>query len=106
MCRLGRGFSWHALVLSALLFFALSIGLVIFKGERRNKQRVNSDNTGIFEASKHFLFYEDKLVIQTLEPASKFELEYSKFYACIESKNLIIFYLSQKEATLIRKKDI
>jgi len=98
--------SFLKLILSWIAFFTLAIVTVIFKVERKNAQRVKTDKTGAFDSINTLKFYEDKIVFENNALKSTGELEYSQFYALMESKDYFIFYLTINQASLIRKKDI
>lgn len=94
------------LVVSWIFLFALAIGIVLFKVERKNAQRIKTDKTGTFDSINTLKFYEDRIVIENKALKSKGELKYNQFYALMESKEYFIFYLTANQASLIRKKDI
>ncbi len=94
------------LVVSWIFLFALAIGIVLFKVERMNAQRIKTDKTGTFDSINTLKFYDDRIVIENKALKSKGELKYNQFYALMESKEYFIFYLTANQASLIRKKDI
>ena len=89
-----------------VFLFALAVGAIVFKAERRYKQRLKTDRTGAFGSTNTLKFYEDKIVMESDSPRSAGELTYEQFYAVLESKEYLIFYLTSAQASLIRKKDI
>lgn len=94
------------LVVSWIFLFALAIGIVLFKVERKNAQRIKTDKTGTFDSINTLKFYEDRIVMKNEALKSKGELKYGQFYALMESKDYFIFYLTANQASLIRKRDI
>ena len=94
------------LVVSWIFLFALAIGIVLFKVERMNAQRIKTDKTGTFDSINTLKFYEDRIVMKNEALKSKGELKYGQFYALMESKDYFIFYLTANQASLIRKRDI
>lgn len=86
--------------------FALAIGVICFKVERRNKQRIKTDKTGTFGSKSILSFFEDKLTFETPALNSTGTLTYTQVYRLMESKDYFIFYITYNQATLLRKKDI
>lgn len=99
-------YSFIKLVVSWIFLFALAIGIVLFKVERKNAQRIKTDKTGTFDSINTLKFYDDRIVMKNEALKSKGELKYSQFYALMESKDYFIFYLTANQASLIRKRDI
>lgn len=99
-------YSFIKLVASWIFLFALAIGIVLFKVERKNAQRIKTDKTGTFDSINTLKFYDDRIVMKNEALKSKGELKYSQFYALMESKDYFIFYLTANQASLIRKRDI
>ena len=98
--------SWGKVMLYWAFFFTLAIAIVCLKVERKNKLRVNTDNTGTFGSLNELKFYSDKVVMDNAALKSTGQLKYSQFYSVIESKDYFIFYITANQASLIRKKDI
>ena len=99
-------YSFIKLVVSWIFLFALAIGIVLFKVERKNAQRIKTDKTGTFDSINTLKFYDDRIIMENEALKSKGELKYSQFYALMESKDYFIFYLTANQASLIRKRDI
>jgi len=99
-------YSFIKLVASWIFLFALAIGIVLFKVERKNAQRIKTDKTGTFDSINTLKFYDDRIIMENEALKSKGELKYSQFYALMESKDYFIFYLTANQASLIRKRDI
>lgn len=93
-------------VLGWVFLFALAVGAIVFKVERRYRQRIKTDRTGTFGSTNVLKFYEDKIATESSSPKAAGELAYNQFYAVLESKEYFIFYLTSAQASLIRKKDI
>ena len=95
-----------ALIISWIGFFALAIAAVVFKVERRNAQRIKTDQTGAFDSINTLKFYDDRLVMENQQLKSTGELKYNQFYGLLESKDYFIFYITVNQASLVRKKDV
>ncbi len=93
-------------ILTWIFMCALAIAAVCFKVERKNKQRISTDQTGTFESINVLQFYEDKVVMENESLHSTGELQYEQFFQLLESKDYFIFYLTIHQASLVRKKDI
>ena len=93
-------------IISWVFLFALAIGAVLFKVEKKNAQRVKTDKTGAFDSINTLKFYEDRIVMENETLKSMGELKYELFYALMESRDYFIFYLTANQASLIRKKDV
>lgn len=94
------------LVISWVLLFVLAMGIILFKVERKNAQRVKTDQTGTFDSINTLKFYDDKVVMENQQLKSTGELKYDQFFAVMESKEYFIFYFTMNQASLIRKKDV
>lgn len=94
------------LIISWVLLFLLSVFVIISKVERKNKQRIKTDKTGIFDSVNTLKFYDDKMVMENKALHSIGQLSYKQFYALLESKDYFIFYLNENQASLIRKVDV
>lgn len=101
-----EGLKLLPLLLTWVGMFALAIGTLCWKVERKNKQRVATDKTGTFGAKNLLKFYDDRLVMEQEAMHSKGELRYEQFYQLLETKDYFIFYLSMNQASLLRKKDV
>ena len=89
-----------------IFMFVSAIGVICFKVERRNKQRIKTDKTGTFGSRSILSFFEDKLIFETPTLNSTGTLTYNQVYKLMESKDYFIFYITYNQATLLRKKDI
>ena len=94
------------LIISWVLLYALSIIVIIFKVERKNKQRIQTDKTGTFDSVNTLKFFDDKIIMENQSLKSSGQLNYNKFYALLESKDYFIFYFNVNQASLIRKADV
>jgi len=99
-------FSLTKFIISWLIFFPLTIIVIIFKVERKNAQRIKTDKTGAFDSVNSLKFYDDRIVIENEALKSKGELKYNQFFAVMESKDYFIFYLTVNQASLVRKIDV
>lgn len=94
-------------VLSMWIFmFVIAIGVLCFKIERKNKQRIRTDKTGTFGSKSILKFFEDRIVIETPSLQGTCTLRYEQFFQLLESKDYLIFYLNKNQASFIRKKDL
>ncbi|HHZ02947.1 MAG TPA: YcxB family protein [Tissierellia bacterium] len=103
---LDGSFDYAKFVISWIILFAFSVGVVLFKVERKNAQRVKTDKTGAFDSINTLNFYDDRIVMENKELKSTGELKYDQFFYLMESKDYFIFYLTVNQASLVRKKDI
>lgn len=94
------------ILMTAVLLFIISIGVVCLSVERKNKARLSSDNTGAFGSINSLKFYEDRLVMENEAMKSVGELRYDQFFSLLEHKDYFIFYITQNQASLVRKKDV
>lgn len=97
---------------NAMKFFVFWIVLavvatltIIFKVERRNKQRIKTDKTGVFDSEETLEFYQDFLIIKSTVFEGESKIKYSQFYQVLESKDYFITYFNINQASLIKKKD-
>lgn len=89
-----------------VLLFCVSIGVICFKVERKNKRRISTDKTKTFGSVTILKFFDNYLVMETPATKGKNTLNYDQFYKLIESKDYFIFYFNANMASLLRKKDI
>lgn len=94
------------LIISWVLLFLLSIFVIIYKVERRNKQRIKTDKTGTFDSINILKFYDDKMVMENKALHSTAQLSYDQFFTLLESKDYFIFYFTVNQASLVRKVDV
>lgn len=80
--------------------------VIILKVERRNKQRVKTDKTGIFNSEEILDFYEGFLIIKSTVSEGEIKIKYSQFYQVLESEDYFITYFNMNQASLIMKKDM
>ena len=90
---------WIVLVIVAFL-------TIIFKVERKNKQRIKTDKTGVFNSEEILDFYEDFLIIKSTVFEGESKIKYNQFYQVLESKDYFLNYFNMNQASLIRKKDM
>ncbi|WP_099190883.1 YcxB family protein [Tepidibacter mesophilus] len=84
----------------------VAVFVIIFKVERKNKQRIKTDKTGVFNSQETLDFYEDFLIIKSTVFEGESKIKYSQFYQVLESKDYFISYFNMNQASLIRKKDM
>ncbi|WP_353095338.1 YcxB family protein [Tissierella praeacuta] len=89
-----------------ILLALVSFGTVIFKVERKNKQRIKTDNTGAFDSQDILDFYDDFLIVKNTAIEGQIKIRYDQFYQILESKDYFINYSNMNQASLIRKKDM
>lgn len=89
-----------------ILLAVIAVVVVVFKVESRNKQRIKTDKTGVFDSQETLDFYEDFLIIKSTVFEGESKIKYSQFYQVLESKDYFITYFNINQASLIRKKDI
>jgi len=102
----GGTVSLTRIMINWLAFFALAIAVAVIKIEVKKAQRIKTDKTGTFNSVNTLKFYEDRIVFENEALMSRGELNYSQFYALMESKDYFIFYFTLNQASLIRKGDI
>jgi len=90
---------WISLVVCVFL-------VLIFKVERKNKQRIKTDKTGVFNSEETLDFYEDFLIIKSTVFEGESKIKYSQFYQVLKLRDYFINYFNMNQASLIRKKDI
>lgn len=100
------GLNIVGVILWTVILFVISMSVICFRVERRNKSRITTDNTGAFGSETVLLFYDDRIVIENKEMKSMGELRYDQIYSLLESKDYFLFYINANQATLIRKKDV
>lgn len=93
-------------VIGWALLFIIALGTIVFRVEKRYKQRLRTDRTGTFGGTNTLKFYEDKIAMESSGPKAAGELTYEQFYAVLESREFLIFYFTSSQASLIRKKDL
>lgn len=102
----GGNFSINGLFISWLFMFCVLLAVVCFKIELRYRQRIKTDNTGVFGSVTTIEFYEDYLTMETPIAEGKNKLEYVKFYKIIECGTYFMLYYNMNMATLLRKIDM
>ena len=99
-------FSTAEFIISWIVLAVVAILTIIFKVERKNKQRIKTDKTGVFDSQEKLDFYEDFLIIKSTVFEGEFKIKYSQFYQVLESRDYFITYFNMNQASLIRKKDM
>lgn len=101
-----NGFNITEFFIFWIVLTILAIFTVIFKVERKNRQRVKTDKTGVFDSQEILDFYEDFLIVKSSVFEGEFKIKYSQIYQVLESKEYFISYFNMNQASLIRKKDM
>lgn len=89
-----------------IVLVIVAAATVIFKVERKNKQRIKTDKTGIFDSKETLYFCEDYLIIKSAVFEGESKIKYSQLYQVLESKDYFITYFNMNQASLIRKNDM
>ncbi|MSU02529.1 YcxB family protein [Tissierella pigra] len=89
-----------------ILLALVSFSTMIFKVERRTKQRIKTDNTGVFDSQDILDFHDDFLIVKNTAIEGQSKIKYDQFYQVLESKDYFINYFNMNQASLIRKKDM
>ena len=99
---------WNTIkaVIIAIVIFLLMLVLQVVSIERRYSMRVATDKTGVFDSITEIEFFEDKLTTKNAEMNSISTIEYEKFYCLYESRNFLLFYYNNGQASMLRKQDI
>lgn len=100
------GFNILVFIIAVFLFMVFVFSAIVYSIERRYSQRVKTDKTGIFESRYKLIFYENKLVTESISPKSQGELHYEQFYEVIETKDYWYFYMTINQASILSKKNI
>ncbi len=90
---------WIILLLAAVL-------VIVFKVERKVKQKITTDRTGTFGAKETLDFYRDFVTLKSTAVEGETRIKYSQFYRILESRDFFITYFDANLASLIRKKDL
>lgn len=93
-------------IITWILLTGLVIYAVYFMAVRKNDKRIKTNKTGTFDSINILKFYEDSLIMENESLHSTGEIRYDQIYKLMESKEYFIFYITIKQAFLLRKKDI
>ena len=93
-------------VVSWILLFMPAIGVIVFKVERKYKQRLKTDKTGTLGSVSTLKFYDDRIVMENPSLKSTGELKYDQFFSVLESRDYFILYLNAHQASMVRKADV
>lgn len=99
-------FSLTTFLISWVLLTLLAFGVIIFKVEQRNKQRIKTDNTGAFGALTTLDFFDEHLIVTTECFDGKSDVKYEQIFRVLETQDYFITYFSANSASLIRKVDM
>lgn len=93
-------------VLIAVGYFLMIVGIQCYKINKMNKQRAKTDKAVGFGAESHLHFYDDHILMEMPVTKSSGQLRYDQIYEIMETKEFFAVYTSSNQASLIRKKDI
>lgn len=93
-------------IIAMLLFVIFTFSAFVFSIERRYSLRIQTDKIGTFDSIYKLIFYEDKLVTESISPKAQGELDYKQFYQVIETNNYWYFYIVANQASILSKKNI
>lgn len=99
-------FNTMVFLIAMFLFVVFIFSAIVFNIERRYSQRIKTDKTGIFNNTHKLIFFEDKLVTESISPKSQGELKYEQFYELIETNDYWYFYMTINQASLLSKRNI
>lgn len=85
------------IILWIVLVF-VTILTINFKVERKNKQQIKTDKTGIFNSQGTLDFYEELLIIKRKVFERKSNIKYSQSYQVLESNDYFISYFNMNQA--------
>ena len=95
------------LIIETFVFlFLMTILLMCFRIERRNKKRIKYDGAVILNRPLKLDFYDDRIESSTGERSQKASLGYESFFQLIETKDYFLFYHNISQVSLLRKKEI
>jgi|GEM_PF-3696186 len=99
------GFDFVKMCVLFPLLWAAEVGAVLWMTTRANLKRIGKDEQ-VFSLPSTFNFYEDKLGIKAPKVKQQTKVPYESFYACLESRDFIVFYLSEEEGIALCKRDV
>lgn len=99
------GFSFTKMCLLFPLLWAVQVGAILWMTKRANLKRIGKDEKA-FTLPSTFNFYEDKLGIKAPGVKQQTKVPYESFYGCLESRDFIVFYISQEEGIALCKRDV
>ena len=86
-----------------VLFVCLGI---FFRAERKISQIDYLDKGEPFKAVQHLEFHDKHIMIEDSKTAGPVKVRYEQIQKVVETKDYYYFYLSEKQASVIRKRDI
>ncbi len=101
-----NGFNAARTLIMGVFLSILSVIVITVKVERINNRYIRTGKTGAPGSEYIYRFYDKRLEIVNETIKSNFNIDYDKVYGVRENRDYLIFYLSVKQAALIRKKDI
>lgn len=98
------GFDFVKMCILFPLLWAAEVGAVLWMTQNANLKRMGKDQSA-FALPSTFNFYEDKLGIKAPGAKQQTKVPYDSFYGCLESRDFIVFYISQEEGIALCKRD-
>lgn len=93
--------------LGAWLFLTLVMfSTIIYKIEKKFRQRIKSDKTGAFDSFETLEFYDDFVIIKSPRFDGLLTIRYEQMYKVIEQKDYFLTYFNESQSSIIRKKDM
>ncbi len=100
-----EGFNFTKMCILFPVLWAAEIVAVLWMTQNANLKRMGKDERA-FKLPSTFNFYEDKLGIKAPTAKQQTKVPYESFFACLESRDFIVFYLSQEEGIALCKRDV
>ena len=99
-----EGFNFVKMSMLFPVLWAAQVGAVLWMSIRANLNRIGQDQS-TFELPSTFNFYEEKIGIKAPGVKQQSKVPYSSFWACLESRDFIIFYVTPEEGIALCKRD-
>lgn len=91
---------------SFIFLFAMTILLICFRTEHKNKKRVKYDGDMIIDKPLILDFYEDRVESTLHGMKDHASLPYDSFFQLMETRQYFIFYHNVNQVSLLRKCDV
>lgn len=95
-----------ALAATWLFLFMLATAVVCLRIERLNNRQIAAIKAGSVQNTNLLHFYDEKVDITQPETHGITTMDYNQFYELLETRRYFIFYLNNRQALPLRKKDI
>lgn len=79
---------------------------IVYKIERKFKQKVDTDRVGLFGSMETLEFYDDFIIITSPKFSGVTTIRYDQIYRVIDQKKYFLVYFNATQSTMIRKKDM